>query len=516
MLLIAVGPTPVVIAEAEECESPQTVVVPKGGWSAARRPVVLVHGWIGGPMTTVAHNLEGTRIGDEISTFTFDYGRLSAHWVSDIGIAACLAAYVNTVSKQYGSAGAGGDGKVVVVAHSMGGLAVRYATDPILVTDPVKAGVLAHIVMIGTPHLGSPLGGTPLAWALEQKFLLDDRTHVAPLPAMSAARCLAPHDKGAALPAGCDLRPPYLPPYLPTGVPLTQVAGDVTVDRKLFGHTLYSVPLFTDGSVPVISAHGYQTSGERGVEPANQSERQYRTDACRIDFDLLTPATIGVGVGTTVLFDYLTLAAVKLGVPTPEVLALWLAAGVFATCGHNNLPADPPVLELIADAVESVPVADPHEVRFDGIGAYTLALTGKDLLAEGFVDRGNLYGGSACVSYVKDGQAIRFSVEPATGRVLAIKAGGDRALHTRIGGIHVGSTLAEVRAAFRGSTFDERFAFDFGQRTNGVVVTGPGGSIAFGLTDAPAADYASGRVAVNYLAGVGLTGYAPTNSESGC
>ena len=40
------------------------------------------------------------------------------------------------------------------------------------------------------------------------------------------------------------------------------------------------------------------------------------------------------------------------------------------------------------------------------------------------------------------------------------------------------------------------FNLDFGQGANGVVVNGPGGSIAFGLDDAPNADYTSGRAAI--------------------
>ena len=67
-----------------------------------------------------------------------------------------------------------------------------------------------------------------------------------------------------------------------------------------------------------------------------------------------------------------------------------------------------------------------------------------------------------------------------------------------------------------GYAIDEQVDHDFGQGGNGVVVTGPDGSIAFGLADASAADYASGRAAVVFLPGVGLPGHAPTAREDGC
>lgn len=66
-----------------------------------------------------------------------------------------------------------------------------------------------------------------------------------------------------------------------------------------------------------------------------------------------------------------------------------------------------------------------------------------------------------------------------------------------------------MRTAFRGYQIDERLDFDFGQGTNGVIVNGPGGSIAMGLADTTESDYATGRATITYLSGVGLPGRAP-------
>ncbi|MFI5591808.1 hypothetical protein ACIA5G_42640 [Amycolatopsis sp. NPDC051758] len=164
-------------------------------------------------------------------------------------------------------------------------------------------------------------------------------------------------------------------------------------------------------------------------------------------------------------------------------------------------------------------VPDPHVVRFDGIGPLNIGLTAKDLRGRGYTDQGNAYDQSApsCVRYAKDGQALSLSVEARTGRVLAVRNfGGDQALRTQIGGIRVGSTLAELRKAFTGYSIDEQLDLDFGQGSNGVVVSSAQGAIGFGLEDGSPGDYAAGRAKVTYLAGVGSPGHAPTNREDGC
>jgi len=166
-----------------------------------------------------------------------------------------------------------------------------------------------------------------------------------------------------------------------------------------------------------------------------------------------------------------------------------------------------------------VAAVDPKVIGFGGVGAFTLGLTSTELGAKGFVNKGNLYSGmtAECVRYAKAGSPLTFSVESRTGRVLSINtAGMDPSLRTEIGGIHLRSTLADVRKAFAGYEIEEHLAADFGQGGNGVIVNGPGGSIGLTLADATSADYASGRAAVSFLNGVGVPGNAPTNREDGC
>jgi pimeloyl-ACP methyl ester carboxylesterase len=492
-------------ALSDDCAG--TSSTPAGsGQSASRRPVIAVHGWGGKPLTKTTEMLR-KELGDRISTFTFDYFPWSLHWASDKHIAPCLAQYINDVSQAHDKAG--GDGKVVLVTHSMGGLATRYAALP--------ADKVLQVITLGTPHLGSPLGGTAAA-GLREALL----THLGreDPPGASGGHCLAWHEKGAPLLEGCGPLPPYLPP----GVTVSQIAGDITVDRTLFGFHLYSLPLSTDGVVPVSSAHGYATSG--AGSPSGAKVRS-RSDPCRADFALLY-ATAGKFNVPTLLFDYITLQDLQRGDRSLAVNGLSFVAMFIAACGHLNLPADPKAIGQVVEMIKELPAAvprrpkpatDPSEVRFDGIGEFSLALTAADLLARGYVNKGNLYEGpgAACVRYARDGHPLGFSVEASTGRVLAISnASGDTTLHTQAGNIHVNSTLNELRTAFAGHQIEEHLDHDFGQGTNGVIVNGPGGAIAFSLAEAPPTDYASGRARITYLNGVGTRGHAPTSAEDGC
>ncbi|SFR03883.1 Putative serine esterase [Lentzea waywayandensis] len=473
--------------------------------SASRRPVVLVHGWAGERMTETATILQ-EKLGSRVSTFTFDYGPWSLHWASNEHIAPCLAIYITKVAKAHKDVR--GDGKVVVVAHSMGGLALRYAM------SWIPAGTVLEVITLGTPHLGSPWGGPDVAPLYEKALTLLGKEKP---PDASGGHCLAWHEKGAPLLGDCG----PLPPYLPAGVTVTQVAGDITVDRSLFGFTMYSLPLSTDGIVPVTSAHGYATSGDGGASPPGRATVRSRTQPCRADFAKLHETAALATFAPTVAFDYLTMQDLQRGSQTPTVMGLAFAAMFIASCGHKKQLADPKTTDQIVEVIKAMPppFIDTSEVRFDGIGEFTLALTATDLRARGYVNKGNQYQGqnAACVRYAREGQPLGFSVESASGRVLAISnSAGVKALHTQVGNIRVNSTLSELRTAFAGHQIEEHLDHDFGQGSNGVIVNGPNGAIAFSLADAPSADYVSGRAAITYLNGVGLRGHAPTSAEDGC
>jgi pimeloyl-ACP methyl ester carboxylesterase len=82
------------------------------------------------------------------AVFTFDYQQFSARWVDDSHIGPALGAAIDCLYKATGE-------RVIIVGHSMGGLAARYA-----VTHPGVGGIdrateVNTVVTFGTPETGS-------------------------------------------------------------------------------------------------------------------------------------------------------------------------------------------------------------------------------------------------------------------------------------------------------------------------------------------------------------------------
>lgn len=348
------------------CPAPQplTAAVP-----VLVRPVVLVHGWTGKLMVDTAHALLAEP-SLPIATYLFDYSHWSAHWVTDQHIAACLADYVRAVSDAYRRAG--GDGRVIVVAHSMGGLAIRYATSARYVANPVTSAQLGAVITFDTPELGSPFGNT---WGGRLWETIQSHTSGIDLPPPGPGdgqRCLAQHDHGQPLPNGCGQDAsdtPDPPPWLPAGVPLTEIAGDITVDRSLFGVHLYSVPLSSDGIVTTASSHGYPTSGPGGQLQRGAGAVRDTTDACTTsanDIEKAFFSWIGqvtseaspVGAGLLALSvgftDYLTAQAVQRGdVTDPLVEAYFLGAALSARCSHRKVATDQSAVNQATESIRT-------------------------------------------------------------------------------------------------------------------------------------------------------------------
>ncbi|MCG8917498.1 hypothetical protein L6E12_17070 [Actinokineospora sp. PR83] len=130
-------------------------------------PVVVVHGWTGKSthddkregafshkidLTTnqlgtvqAARSLVGQfQRNPGAAVFTFDYHQRSANWVDDAQIGPALGAAIDCLHEASGE-------KVIVVAHSMGGLATRHA----LGQEPGRADKVSSVVTFGTPNTGS-------------------------------------------------------------------------------------------------------------------------------------------------------------------------------------------------------------------------------------------------------------------------------------------------------------------------------------------------------------------------
>lgn len=117
-----------------------------------RIPVLFVHGFTGSP-NNFRHSrdgrpdlIESVAALDTVTAYTFDYSDHASMWVTDPAIGPQLA-------KAIACLGRASDRKVVAVAHSMGGLAVRYAQGQVIRGTPVFQS-LSRVVTVGTPTNG--------------------------------------------------------------------------------------------------------------------------------------------------------------------------------------------------------------------------------------------------------------------------------------------------------------------------------------------------------------------------
>jgi alpha-tubulin suppressor-like RCC1 family protein/pimeloyl-ACP methyl ester carboxylesterase len=358
----------VAVAAAPYCRrSLATSSTPTANQSASRRPAVFVHGWTGnGNVRTGKPSLQALadvltrQVDNQIQAYFYDYGPVSTTWASRPEVAGCLGEYVTAVSKAFRHAG--GDGKVLIVAHSMGGLATLYAADGRYTTAPI-ASLLAGVVTFDTPYLGSPWGGTPLAGLLEQ-----GKAAGVPPPSSDAGRCLGLRGQHGALPANCGDEPPLLP----AGVPLQQIAGSIAVHRSLFGFSAYDLPLASDAVVSVDSAHSYVDAAATGVSAKGQKTR-LDTDGCVVDYSavqgrimskVFSPTPSGlISAGLLELaqlkIDSTAMDAAVSGHLTPGAIVYDAAAVLTAPCSHVNVVHDQSAINLATEGLKADLAADP-------------------------------------------------------------------------------------------------------------------------------------------------------------
>lgn len=341
------------------------------GISATQRPVVLVHGWDGDKtaMDAVKKHLSvPAGVGPMLA---FDYGRNSQHWASIPAIAACLADYLNAVSATYHNAG--GDGKVLVVAHSMGGLATRFATDSRYAANPAAAAV-GGLITLDTPALGSPWGDQTIS-RLAEATIGKHPSALWPAPAgQDGSICLAPHDQQRRVPAGCAVAP-----YLPPDASVSQVVGQITVRRTLFGIHLYDINLDSDAIVPSESSGGYPGSGPvddsgsvpRAAKHTGGATTTATVASCVTTADAIThvlatglqagavqvthPLDLFSGAWSFLssqdLFSLGDLANQKYG---PNLMVLLLGAELSAPCSHGNILSYGPALAAVHDSLAAM------------------------------------------------------------------------------------------------------------------------------------------------------------------
>lgn len=229
-------------------------------------PVLFVHG-LGADMTMWAQgsapmDAAVSQVGGVQVVKAFDYSTVNFHWVDDPGIGPKLAQHIGCLAQA--SRDQGGKGKVIVVAHSMGGLATRYAASQPDGYGRQASEDLGLVVTIGTPNTGTQLadwvtnilqGGICNMAAIlptfgGQQVQLGD-------PASCASKFSAiwglqnmPSDQLNAL------------PWLPPSVPVLAIAGDVTYRLDM---PFYQLKFDgTDLVVPVSSATAGASHPEMG------------------------------------------------------------------------------------------------------------------------------------------------------------------------------------------------------------------------------------------------------------
>lgn len=230
-------------------------------------PILMVHGWTGSSTqdigagkttgnfslaTDLTQLLTGVPAGNSLigklqnipgaGVYTFDYHDYSARWVTDDNIGQRLSESIDCLNKQSGE-------KVIVIAHSMGGLATRQAMK---LGGPSLESKVSQVIEYGTPNNGSDIAAiinnsidvnslstpfAPLFSVLKLLLSLCGQSTAGSLDSYDASQGLCKQlgaqvaslttNAGRALSAGSpELRD--LPP-MPPGIPVHALAGDIQV-----------------------------------------------------------------------------------------------------------------------------------------------------------------------------------------------------------------------------------------------------------------------------------------------
>ncbi|HEX6461970.1 MAG TPA: hypothetical protein VFZ58_01710 [Candidatus Saccharimonadales bacterium] len=191
----------------------------------------------------------------------FNYDKYRTRWITDDNIGPKLAKRVACIAQS--SREEGGKGKVIVIGHSMGGLAAQYAAN-----QTVNGRRVADDIGLAIP-IGSPFAGSQLAdWAitLARSYCAVQRITLVGGKTISADpnKCEAIIDTYTAIGGlrqnSAKLR--ELPPF-PADVPVHAIAGNVQeVKFNIFGVELK--PLNSDLVVTTDSA----TKAKGSTNPA--------------------------------------------------------------------------------------------------------------------------------------------------------------------------------------------------------------------------------------------------------
>ena len=222
-----------------------------------------------------------------VEAFTFDYEPWSARWATDDRLGPRLGRAIDCLYDKTGE-------KVVVVAHSMGGLLTRYAAAQPVDGAPDRSGRISNVITFGSPQNGSAvaqavvLGLDGAALASRQAALLR----------LILADCGAQTTRQLATGSLCDWLPGFirafdseagrglrlgskelkaLPPF-PKGLPVDALAGET--DLRVPRAGWFALPWDTD-SVPMGDMIVLPSSARSGSTLSRSAACAYQLSAVR-------------------------------------------------------------------------------------------------------------------------------------------------------------------------------------------------------------------------------------------
>jgi len=282
-------------------------------------PVLLVHGFAGDPSIWKDPLKNAITAAGGYVAEPFDYSQTNTRWVDDPTIGEALAIRIRCLADA--SKASGGPGKVVIVAHSMGGLAAREASREV-------GDLIALVITIGTPNLGSWLRGNAAGDA------------VGALGQLLALLCgIEPYEgscgplnliRNAGTPAARAMIPgsPELArlPQFPDSVPVKAIAGDERLTVNLFGTAV------------ALSSPATLLGPDVGLGP---------------DVTLGSPVTGDGVVGVASALDAAQVDSHSLGGSTVDPCEGGILQFASLPCYHSNLPSDPAVVSLIRRTIQA-------------------------------------------------------------------------------------------------------------------------------------------------------------------
>ncbi len=304
-------------------------------------------------------------LGTSFVVLAFDYETQHSTWPVGSHTSTCLADYIRRAAESY-SAG-GGKGGVIGAAHSMGGIALRSAAESL--NRAGRPEVLAGIVTLGTPHQGSPWGGTMAATLVDElaRYGTAYLNGFSLIPAgTDAVKCLAAERQ-----QDCNQ-----PGYLPKDTMIATVGSHIVIQKKLFdipfvdNETTADFALFGDTVVPASSSNGYVGSASGTVSGKVMGSYTRRCNESSSYLNSLAVAqAVKSGLGGVIVEELKTLASLGVDSLALDGLATGKASisqfplmleGMQSRCFHSNLPTNGPSQFQMANFILAMDATLPH------------------------------------------------------------------------------------------------------------------------------------------------------------